>query len=106
MLVDLGISHMQERPVSVSSLCIAAGIPQTTALRRIADLENVDLVKRTRDPDDGRRIYVALTELGLERFFGFLAGLSDQMDRSFQSPAVWSFLQKRDQMANYSKTSH
>lgn len=106
MLVDLGMSHMEERSISVSSLCIAAGIPQTTALRRIADLENIGLVIRAKDPDDGRRIYVALTELGLKRFFGFLKEFSDQMDRSFQPSAIWPVLQKRQQMADYCETPH
>ena len=102
MLVDLGMSHMEERSISVSSLCIAAGIPQTTALRRIADLENIGLVIRAKDPDDGRRIYVALTELGLKRFLGFLEEFSGQI----QPSTVWPILQKSPQMADYSKSSH
>ena len=106
MLVDLGISHMEERSISVSSLCIAAGIPQTTALRRIADLENIGLVIRAKDPDDGRRIYVALTELGLKRFFGFLKEFSDQMDPSLQPSAIWPIPQKRHEMADCHETSH
>lgn len=79
MLIDLGISHIERRSVSVSSLCIAAGIPQTTALRRISDLEKIGLVRRSKDPEDGRRIYVHLTDVGLNRFYKFLEGFSNQV---------------------------
>ena len=106
MLFDLGVSHMEDKSVSVSSLCIASGIPQTTALRRIADLENIGLVKRSKDPDDGRRIYVRLTEVGLERFFGFLQGFSDQMDRHVQPPAAWTLLQRRHELPQAAKSPH
>src|SRR6478752_3443507 len=39
MLVDLFIAHLEGQQVYVSSLCIAAGVPPTTALRYIQDLE-------------------------------------------------------------------
>ena len=106
MLLDLGMSHIQQRSISVSSLCIAAGIPQTTALRRIADLENIGLVTRAKDPNDGRRIYIALTDLGLERLYGFVENLPDEIHQRWNSPAIYSLLQRRQQAPDYSEASH
>ena len=106
MLLDLGMSHIEQRSISVSSLCIAAGIPQTTALRRIADLENIGLVTRAKDPNDGRRIYIALTDLGLERLYGFVEKLPDEMHQRWRAPAIWSLLQRRQQAPDYSEASH
>ncbi len=64
MLLDLMINHLQGRRISVSSLCIASGVAQTTALRRIADLHDRGLVRRIADDKDGRRVFIELTEAG------------------------------------------
>ncbi|KAA0682257.1 response regulator [Roseomonas genomospecies 6] len=65
MLLDLMINHLQGRRISVSSLCIASGVAQTTALRRIADLHDRGLVRRIADDKDGRRVFIELTEEGV-----------------------------------------
>ena len=65
MLLDLMINHLQGRRISVSSLCIASGVAQTTALRRIADLHDRGLVRRIADAKDGRRVFIELTEAGV-----------------------------------------
>lgn len=73
MLIDLAESKAQGKQVYISSLCIASGVPQTTALRRIEDLEKAGLISRSKDPADGRRIIVDLTARGTERiksYFG------------------------------------
>jgi DNA-binding MarR family transcriptional regulator len=62
MLVDLFIAHEEGVRVSVSSLCIASCVPESTALRWIGVLETSDLVRRTPDATDSRRIYLTLTE--------------------------------------------
>lgn len=67
MLLDLFVSAYDRRQVSVSSLCIAAAAPATTALRWITTLEQDGLVWKAPDPRDGRRIYVSLTEEGLQK---------------------------------------
>lgn len=64
MLLDLYISGYREKRISVSSLCIASGLPPTTALRHIVLLEAKGLVERTSDRFDLRRRNVALTALG------------------------------------------
>src|SRR5690606_20277359 len=67
MLLDLTHARLAGKRVSVSSLCIAAHGPATTALRRIGDLVKSGLVTRIRDENDGRRVFVELTEEGLAR---------------------------------------
>ncbi len=62
MLLDLMSNHLLGRQISVSSLCIASGVPQTTALRRIDDLARANLVERVADPSDRRRVYIRLKE--------------------------------------------
>ncbi len=39
MLLDLALSEASGRRISVTSLCIASGVPTTTALRRLDDLQ-------------------------------------------------------------------
>ncbi|WP_168452210.1 winged helix DNA-binding protein [Sphingopyxis microcysteis] len=73
MLLDLFVQHHRGRPVSIHSLCIAAAVPATTALRWIGKLDDCGLVARERSARDNRVIHVALTARGLaamERYLG------------------------------------
>ena len=76
MLLDLMEARLNEKQISVSSLCIASGVPQTTALRRIEDLIAAELVCREDDPADRRRVYVSLTEECAARFGRYLDDIS------------------------------
>ena len=62
MLLDLTAAREEHRRVSVSSLCIASGVPATTALRWIQQLVDAGLFERVRDESDKRRAFVALTD--------------------------------------------
>jgi len=62
MLLDLMAARLEGKQVAVSSLCIAAAVPPTTALRWIGVLVEEGLVVRVPDPVDGRRVHVALAE--------------------------------------------
>lgn len=75
MLLDLYAAHYEAQPVSVSSLCIAAAVPATTALRWIKTLTANGWFIRTRDESDGRRVYVHLSQdvlLKLDIYFDAL----------------------------------
>jgi CheY-like chemotaxis protein/DNA-binding MarR family transcriptional regulator len=76
MLLDLMEAQLTAKQVSVSSLCIAAGVPQTTALRRIEDLAEAGLVARLDDPNDKRRVFVQLTPDCARRFTRYLDEIS------------------------------
>jgi DNA-binding MarR family transcriptional regulator len=62
ILLELYATELRGCRISVSSLCIGAGVPATTALRWIRLLEGRGLVVRTDDPTDGRRVFVALSD--------------------------------------------
>lgn len=64
MMLDLHIAAFERRGVSVSSLCIAAMCPDTTALRKLCQLEQQGLIFRSDDPSDQRRTFMALTSMG------------------------------------------
>ncbi len=61
MLLDLLEAELRQRRVCVSSLCIAAGVPASTALRWIKSLVEEGLFVRIPDPNDLRRVYVELS---------------------------------------------
>jgi len=61
MMLDLYVSRAENRPVSVSSLCIAAAVPPTTALRWITVMEDAGHFIRERDQEDRRRVFVRLS---------------------------------------------
>lgn len=64
MLLDLAAALQEGKVVSVSSLCIAAGVPGTTALRWINVLIEEGLFVREGDGTDRRRSNVRLTDKG------------------------------------------
>lgn len=72
MLLDLAVAEASGKWVSVTSLCVASGVPTTTALRRIDDLQQIGLIERFPDPSDRRRIIVRLTETGRVRMQAFV----------------------------------
>lgn len=65
ILLDLMAARLENAKVSVSSLCIAAVVPPTTALRWIRQLTERELLERRADPDDGRRIFITLSDKGV-----------------------------------------
>ncbi len=73
MLLDLFIAQGRARPVSVSSACIASSTPQSTALRYVKLLEKMGLIRRAKDPQDGRRQYLELTDLGFSSMEAYLS---------------------------------
>jgi hypothetical protein len=62
MLLDLMAARLNGEQVSVSSLCIAAAVPPTTALRWIRQLTDRGIFVRQADPADGRRVFIALSD--------------------------------------------
>ncbi len=61
MLLDLTAAQLEGKNVPVSSLCIAAAVPTTTALRWIRSLTEAGLFERRVDPMDARRTYISLS---------------------------------------------
>lgn len=72
MLLDLYVASRHLENVSVSSLCLASRVPTTTALRHLDMMERSDWVRRERDPTDGRRWFVQLTDSASAKFCNWL----------------------------------
>lgn len=72
MLLDLMQAEIAQHRVPVSSLCIAAAVPATTALRWIKTMTDRTILNRRNDPHDGRRVFIELapaTSHAMRRYF-------------------------------------
>ncbi|WP_197063538.1 helix-turn-helix domain-containing protein [Novosphingobium malaysiense] len=67
ILLDLFMAELKNIKMQTTSVCIGAQVPQTTALRWIALLEREELVRRYRDSQDSRRVYIQLTDAALRK---------------------------------------
>ena len=79
MLLDLLQAEIAQLRVPVSSLCIAAAVPATTALRWLKTLVQEGLFLRRADPHDGRRVFVELapdTSRALRRYFAEVGNIA------------------------------
>ncbi len=75
MLLDLTAARVEHTRVSVTSLCIASGVPPTTALRWIGQMTEAGLFDRVEDDADRRRAFVCLSDKaadGMARYFSEL----------------------------------
>ncbi len=62
LLLDLFLARLEGKMITVTSACIAADVPVSTALRWISVLEAQGLVKRSRNVGDQRSTWVRLTD--------------------------------------------
>ena len=72
MMLELLAAELAGRRVAISSLCAAAAVPPTTALRWLNLLVKQGLFVRRTDPLDGRRVFVELaprTSTSLQDYF-------------------------------------
>ncbi len=72
ILLDLLRAEVAERRVSVSSVCLASGVPQTTALRYLKQMTARGMIVRCADPRDHRRVFVELApevSISLRNYF-------------------------------------
>lgn len=75
MLLDLFIHEADAKAVSTSSLCIASGLPMSSALRLLQRLCDAGLVTREADRQDGRRNFIRLApDLGHRLMVFFATG--------------------------------
>lgn len=66
ILLDLSAARAEHARVSVTSLCIASGVPPTTALRWIAQMTEAGLLVRIEDESDRRRAFIDLSDKASE----------------------------------------
>jgi DNA-binding MarR family transcriptional regulator len=75
ILLELYALRCEQRRISVSKLCMAAGVPGTTALRWIEKLHKDSLIERSADPLDARRVWVTISDPGFELMRRYLQQL-------------------------------
>ena len=73
MLIDLFIHEAAAKSVSTSSLCIASGLPRTTALRLLQRLCDEGLLAREPDRHDGRRNFIRMAPDLAHRLLAYFA---------------------------------
>ena len=82
MLLDLTAARVEHTRVSVTSLCIASGVPPTTALRWIGQMTDAGLLERVEDETDRRRVFITLSDQaadGMARYFAELGNSAAQL---------------------------
>lgn len=82
ILLDLTAARAEHMRVSVTSLCIASGVPPTTALRWIGQMTEAGMLERIEDETDRRRAFIALTDKAADamaRYFAELGTAASQM---------------------------
>ena len=77
ILLDLTAARAEHLRVSVTSLCIAANVPPTTALRWITQMIDAGLLERVEDKGDRRRAFVALTDAAAHSMARYFAELRE-----------------------------
>jgi len=75
MLLDLTAARAEHTRVSVTSLCIASGVPATTALRWISQMVEQGLFVRVGDQTDRRRAFIELSERSSDAMARYFAEL-------------------------------
>lgn len=74
LLLDLFQARLDDKMITVTSACIAADVPLTTALRWLGVLEQQGLVERTRNVIDQRSTWVRLTDSGMAAMIQYTEG--------------------------------
>lgn len=75
ILLDLTRAKLEGQQVSVSSVCIAASVPMSTALRWVRQMTEAGLLRRWTDPNDRRRDLIALTDTTASHMRDYLAAV-------------------------------
>jgi ActR/RegA family two-component response regulator/DNA-binding MarR family transcriptional regulator len=73
LLLALWDSQLAGTELTIKSVAYSAGLPLSSALRKINELCAGGLVRRRGDPDDARRSFVALTAQGQSYFARFFS---------------------------------
>jgi len=73
IMLDLAAARLEGKQVSVSSLCIAADVPTTTALRWIKGMTDAGMLVRRSDPEDGRRSFIDLSDEAVDAMDRYIA---------------------------------
>jgi DNA-binding MarR family transcriptional regulator len=76
IILDLTLAWFEGKSVAVSSLCIASGVPMSTAMRWINDMIEAGLINRWIDPVDGRRNLMQISPATRDAMLRYLVALN------------------------------
>lgn len=79
MLLDLFVGHITGRDVSVTSPCLASRRPATTSLRYIERMAKQGLIRREKDCNDNRKVYLRMTEKAFRAVAKWIDALRDEL---------------------------
>lgn len=90
ILLDLFIAAKERKRLPVTSACIGAAVPATTALRWLTVLEEKGLIMRENDSNDARRVFVRLSAEGYEKMVAYFSDVAGDMrnDEGIDTPAL------------------
>lgn len=89
ILLDLFIAAKERKRLPVTSACIGAAVPATTALRWLTVLEEKGLIVRENDTADARRVFVRLSADGYEKMVAYFAAVAgDLRNEEIIAPAA------------------
>ncbi len=80
ILLELYLADLEQRRVAISSACLAAAVPTTTALRTMGALVARGLVERHPYALDARVTHVQLTDAGRARMQRLIRRVSQALD--------------------------
>lgn len=81
ILLDLTRARLDGQQVSVSSVCIAASVPMSTALRWVRQMTDAGLLRRWTDPKDRRRDLIALTDATSAHMRDYLTAVNASLSK-------------------------
>lgn len=89
IMLDLFIAAKERKRLPVTSACIGAAVPVTTALRWLTVLEDKGLIVRENDAADARRVFVRLSTDGYEKMITYFSRVAGNMrqDEHVEQPA-------------------
>lgn len=79
ILLDLTMSRLEGKEISISSLCLASGVPPSTALRWIKSMTDAGMLIRRADLADGRRFIVELSQPTADSMLACLQAIRDRL---------------------------
>jgi len=88
ILLELYVARAESCDVTVGNACLAASVPMTTALRCGQMLEERAMVYRERDPKDGRRIFLRISDGTFAKLTTLFAQAEDA-DRSIRQRTIF-----------------
>jgi len=75
-LLALFSAQLEGKPVSITSACLAAKVPMTTALRYISLMERNGLIIRKAAPFDKRSLHILLTDSASDHLMSYIENVA------------------------------